>query len=278
MPKDDDIPTEGTPEDTGGEPEAAEKPGDKATPADEPEPSDKARLAPKAKAKPTPVPKKEKEPEKAYRFSVASAPHLKVREDTPRIMLWVLIALLPALAGAVWFQGWRSLLLVAIAAASAVAFEAAVQLITKRPLTILDGSAMVTGVLLAFNLPYHVPLWLPVVGSFAAIVIAKQAFGGLGYNLFNPALIGRAVLLAAWPVHMTTDWYSQVEGAQALPHLANLSGTTLDAVSTATPLAAMKDAAATLASTASTPDAVAQAKLVVSQLTGAEGLGRLALG
>ncbi|OGD73911.1 MAG: hypothetical protein A2Y64_07325 [Candidatus Coatesbacteria bacterium RBG_13_66_14] len=203
---------------------------------------------------------------------------MKSPEDTAKIMRWVLIALLPALAGAVWFQGWRSLMLVAVAAVSAVVFEAAIQLATKKPLTVRDCSAVVTGVLLAFNLPYYVPWWLPVVGSFAAIAIAKQAFGGLGYNLFNPALIGRAVLLAAWPVHMTTDWYSHAEGARALPHLANLSGTTVDAVSTATPLAVMKDAAATFANPGAAPEALAQAKAVVAQLTGAEGLGKLALG
>jgi electron transport complex protein RnfD len=264
MPKDDEPKAEGTPEE-GGEGKAS---------AEKPESVEKPKAEPKTK----PVPKKEKEPEKTYRLTVSAAPHLKSPEDTAKIMRWVLVALIPAMAGAVWFQGWRSLFLVAVAAASAVVFEAVIQLLTKKPLTILDGSAAVTGVLLAFNLPYYVPWWMPVVGSFAAIAIAKQAFGGLGYNLFNPALIGRAVLLAAWPVHMTTDWYSHVEGARALPRLANLSATTVDAVSTATPLAVMKDAAATLADPGAAPEVVAQAKAVVAQLTGAEGLSRLALG
>jgi len=286
MPKDDELQAGGPVEEgaeksgptseTPGAAKPAPEASDKAEPA--PESADKAEPAPKAKPAPKPVPKKEKEPEKTYRLSVSAAPHLKSPEDTAKIMRWVLIALLPALAGAVWFQGWRSLMLVAVAAVSAVVFEAVIQLVTKKPVTVMDGSAVVTGVLLAFNLPYYVPWWLPVVGSFAAIAIAKQVFGGVGYNLFNPALIGRAVLLAAWPVHMTTDWYSHVEGARALPHLANISGTTVDAVSTATPLAVMKDAAATFANPAATPDALAQAKLVVSQLTGAGGLGKLALG
>jgi len=282
MPTDDDIQAEGAGEDKGDSaagppPEPADKAEAESIPApesaDEPEPSDKPKPAPKAK----PAPKKE-ESGKKYRLSVSAAPHLKSPEDTAKIMRWVLVALLPALAGAVWFQGWRSLMLVAVAAVSAVVFEAAIQLATKKPVTVLDCSAVVTGVLLAFNLPYYVPWWMPVVGSFAAIAIAKQAFGGLGYNLFNPALIGRAVLLAAWPVHMTTDWHSHVEGAPALPHLFNISGTTVDAVSTATPLAVMKDAAATFSNPAATPEALAQAKAVVAQLTGAGGLGKLALG
>ncbi|MCK4595002.1 RnfABCDGE type electron transport complex subunit D, partial [bacterium] len=230
------------------------------------------------KPKPKPVAKKEKEPEKTYRLTVSSAPHLKSPEDTAKIMRWVIIALVPAMAGAVYFQGWRSLLLVAIAAASAMFFEAVIRLLTKKPLTILDGSAALTGILLAFNLPYYVPWWMPVVGSFVAIAIAKQAFGGLGHNLFNPALVGRAVLLAAWPVHLTTDWFNHAEGAQVLPRLFNLSGTTVDAVSTATPLAVMKGAAATLSNSGAAPEAVAQAKAVVAQLTGAEGLSKLALG
>lgn len=259
MPKDnDELKAGDSPEEGGGVTSTGDKPADK--------------------PKPKPVAKKEKELEKTYRLTVSSAPHLKSPEDTAKIMRLVIIALVPAMAGAVYFQGWRSLVLVAIAAASAMFFEAVIRLLTRKPLTILDGSAALTGILLAFNLPYYVPWWMPVVGSFVAIAIAKQAFGGLGHNLFNPALIGRAVLLAAWPVHMTTDWFNHAEGAQVLPRLFNLSGTTVDAVSTATPLAAMKGAAAILADPGAAPEAVAQAKAVAAQLTGAEGLSKLALG
>ncbi len=228
----------------------------------------------KAPAKPKKAPGKavkKKDPVELYELSVSNAPHLKGKTKTSKIMIAVCAALVPALVGSVLFQGWRSLVLVIIAAVSAVVFEALIQLLTKRKLTIADGSAALTGVLLAFNLPYGVPWWLPVVGSFAAIAIAKQAFGGLGYNLFNPALVGRAILLASWPVHMTT-W-------DTVPKLANLSGTTIDALSSATPLAAMKQSAAVLAEPGLyDPGAVSQASEAVSQLTGPLGIGKLALG
>lgn len=217
------------------------------------------------------VPKK-KDPVELYQLTVEGAPHLKSKASTSRIMIAVSLALVPALVGAVIFQGWRSLMLVLIAVVSCMAFEAAIQLLTKRKLTIADGSAALTGVLLAFNLPYNVPWWLPVVGSFAAIAIAKQAFGGLGYNLFNPALVGRAILLASWPVHMTSDW-------SPLPRLANLSGTSIDALSSATPLAVMKHSSAVLANPAAhDPGAVSQATQAVEQLTGPAGTAKLALG
>ncbi|HUT98836.1 MAG TPA: RnfABCDGE type electron transport complex subunit D, partial [bacterium] len=132
MPKDDDIPAEGA---TG----EGESPGDTAKPAPEPAPESAEKPKPKPAAKPVP----KKEPEKSYRLSVSAAPHLKSPEDTARIMRWVLVALLPALAGAVWFQGWRSLMLVAVAAVSAVVFEAVIQLVTKKPVTVMDGSAVV---------------------------------------------------------------------------------------------------------------------------------------
>ncbi len=221
----------------------------------------------KPKLKPTPVLANKLE----LALSVSNAPHLKGKKDTARIMRLVSIALIPALAASVYFHGWRSLVLTAIGAVSAVVFEALTQWLMKKPITIADGSAIVTGILLAFNLPYNVPFWMPIIGSFVAIAIAKQAFGGLGFNLFNPALVGRAVLLAAWPVHMTTDW-------SPLPNLANISGTTIDAISSATPLAALKASAATIADPTATTEALAQANEVVSQLTGVGGLSKLALG
>jgi len=118
-------------------------------------------------------------------------------------MWMVVIALLPAaFAGVIFFGGW-SLLVILCSVLSAVLTEAAVEILLKRPVTVKDGSAAVTGLLLALTLPPTVPLLLPVLGAAFAIAIGKQVFGGLGFNPLNPALIGRAFLLASWPDLMT---------------------------------------------------------------------------
>ena len=119
--------------------------------------------------------------------------------------MWtVVISLVPAVLAGTYFFGPRVLLLVLISVVTAVATEAIMQKLMHRKITISDGSAVVTGMLLVMVIPPGVPLWMPVVGSFCAIAIAKSLFGGLGYNIFNPALIGRAILLASFPVAMTT--------------------------------------------------------------------------
>jgi electron transport complex protein RnfD len=157
------------------------------------------------------------------RFLVSSSPHIRSGESTKRIMMDVAIALLPALFSGIWFFGWRALWLTAVAVAFAVASEAVMQKVMKRPVTIKDFSAVVTGILIAFNIPVTLPWWMSAIGSIFAIVIVKQCFGGIGHNFMNPALAARAMLFASWPVDMTT-WVSR--GA--------------DAVSTATPLAILK--------------------------------------
>ncbi|MGI6189592.1 MAG: RnfABCDGE type electron transport complex subunit D [Clostridiales bacterium] len=154
---------------------------------------------------------------------VSSSPHIYSKESISRIMLDVVLALIPAIVAAVYFFGGRIVLIIAVSVLTAVATEAIIQKLMKKPVTIRDWSAVVTGVLLAFNLPPAVPLWLPAIGSAIAIALVKQAFGGLGHNFMNPALAARAILLAAWPVHMTA-WFQ--------------AGT--DAISTATPLAILK--------------------------------------
>lgn len=150
---------------------------------------------------------------------VSSSPHHWAGITTNTIMRDVLIALTPAAVGAIYFFGWRAGVIVILSILSAVAAEWGCQRLMNKPTTVADGSAVITGLLLAFNLPPTVPFWLPVVGSVFAIAIVKQAFGGLGKNFVNPALAARAFLLAAWPGAMTT-W--------ARP---------FDAVTTATPLA-----------------------------------------
>jgi electron transport complex protein RnfD len=157
------------------------------------------------------------------RFLVSSSPHIRSGETTQRIMLDVIIALMPALLAGVFYFGLNALTLTAVAVAFAVAAEAVMQKILGKPVTVNDLSAVVTGILIAFNVPVTLPLWMVAVGSIFAIAIAKQCFGGLGYNFINPALAARAMLLASWPVRMT-DWVAP--GA--------------DAVSTATPLAILK--------------------------------------
>lgn len=134
---------------------------------------------------------------------VTSSPHAVSTEAVPALMRQVVLALLPALAAGVYFFGTYSLLLVLLATATAVGCEAVWQKLSRRPVTIGDWSAVVTGLLLAFNLPPRAPWWLAVVGSAFAILVAKQLFGGLGHNFINPALAGRAFLLASWPAAMT---------------------------------------------------------------------------
>jgi len=138
------------------------------------------------------------------KFSVRVSPHIFEKKSVKRVMLEVLICLLPATAAGAYFFGLRALYVMAAAVASAVAAEALCQKLMGRKITIHDGSAALTGLLLALILPPSVPLWIPVVGSFFAIAIGKQAYGGLGGNIFNPALIGRVFLLAAWPALLTT--------------------------------------------------------------------------
>jgi electron transport complex protein RnfD len=135
---------------------------------------------------------------------VSVSPHLRDRDSTARVMWSVCIALVPALAAATYLFGWRALLLAAVSVAVSVGTEALSELIFKREITVSDGSAAVTGVLLAFTCPPQTPLWMIGIGAFAAIFLVKQLFGGVGYNIFNPALAARAILLASFPVVMTS--------------------------------------------------------------------------
>ena len=159
-------------------------------------------------------------------LSVSTSPHLRADDNIAKIMWTVNIALAPAaLFGAYWF-GLNALMVMLVGIASAVGFEYMIQKIRKKTITINDGSAFLTGLLLAMCLPPTVPLYMPFLGSFIAIVVAKHSMGGLGYNIFNPAHIGRAALMVSWPVAMTT-WSA-------------LTVTGVDVVSSATPLNVLK--------------------------------------
>ena len=136
-------------------------------------------------------------------LTISASPHLHARESTSRIMWLVIAALLPAGIAGVYIFGPAALWTILIGVTSAVAAECIIQAAMKKKVTIDDGSAVLTGLLLAYNLPAHCPFWIPVVGSFVAIAIGKQIFGGLGQNIFNPALVGRVFLMASWPQYMT---------------------------------------------------------------------------
>ena len=137
-------------------------------------------------------------------LTVSLSPHVRSGATTRRIMLDVCLALLPAVIFAVYWFGFGVLLTVLLSVASAILSEFLMEKALRRPVTIDDGSAAVTGLLLALTLPAGTPWYVPVLGSVFAICIAKQVFGGLGDNFVNPALAGRAFLLASFPAAMTT--------------------------------------------------------------------------
>ena len=166
----------------------------------------------------------------ANQLIVSPSPHVQSTQSTASIMRDVVIALVPALIVSTVVFGVSVLAVTAISVAACVLFEYLIQrFLVKGPCTICNWSAAVTGVLLAFNLPASIPWWIVVIGAFVAIAVAKMTFGGLGKNPFNPALVGRVFLLIAYPVQMTS-FPAPVSGA-------------LDALSGATPLAAVKHGA-----------------------------------
>ena len=166
----------------------------------------------------------------AERLVVSSSPHFLRDESIPKIMHTVVLALLPAMAASVYFFGMRAIGLIVVSVAACMATEYAVQKIREKPLTVWDGSAIITGILLALTLPPSFPYYGVALGSVFAIGIGKQLFGGIGYNIFNPALLGRAFLMATYPVFTTTWSEPLTKGVKAA----------VDAVSAATPLALMK--------------------------------------
>ncbi len=177
-------------------------------------------------------------------YAVSAAPHIKQKISVSSVMWQVVIALTPALLAGIFFFGIQSLLLTLYAVVAAVCTEAIIQKLRKIPVSVSDGSAVVTGILIAFNIHAASPWWLPVVGSVFAIAVGKQIFGGLGFNVFNPALLGRAFMVASWPTLMTAGWLrttplhkifeSSINGMQNFP------GHVPDLVTSATPLAVAK--------------------------------------
>ncbi len=154
------------------------------------------------------------------KLTVASSPHIRGNFRTNRIMLDVVLALLPALAVGVWMLGIRALAVTAVCVVAAVAAEWLYSILSKTRNTIVDGSAVVTGLLLGLTLPVSVPYWQAVVGSVFAIIIVKALCGGLGQNIFNPALAARAFLMLIWPVGLTR--YVGVDGVSAATPLHHM--------------------------------------------------------
>ena len=166
-----------------------------------------------------------------YELTISSSPHVHSPVTTTTIMRDVLIALIPAALGSVYFFGPRALVVTILSMAACLFFEWGWCKVMKKPNRIYDLSALVTGALLAFVCPPTIPYWCVVLGDFFAIIVVKQLFGGIGKNFLNPALAGRAFMFS-WPVYMST-WVKV--GYGSWPSLHN----TVDAVTAATPLAAM---------------------------------------
>lgn len=180
---------------------------------------------------------------------VSTSPHFRSKDSIQKIMFLVILALLPSAAAGVYYFGFPALKVIVLSVVTAVLTEFLIQKLRKVKVTVKDWSAALTGLLLAMTIPPNLPWYVPVAGSFFAIAIGKQIFGGLGYNPFNPALIGRAFLLAAWPVPMTTTW-GRPGGEIGLSGIiqSNLEGVlsrtnnevVIDALSSATPLNLLK--------------------------------------
>lgn len=187
---------------------------------------------------------------------VSSSPHFRSVTTTPKIMWNVVLALLPAWFFGVYFYGIRALWLTIVGIVAAAITEAVIQAIRKVPISVYDGSAIITGMLVAFNVPPGVPWWMVMIGSIVAIGIGKQVFGGLGYNPLNPALVGRAFLMASWPVQMTTSWITPMKGT-----LSGASG--LDALTSATPLSVIKLSRTTILDPEAAPEKIEEARQAV---------------
>jgi H+/Na+-translocating ferredoxin:NAD+ oxidoreductase subunit D len=170
-------------------------------------------------------------------WKVSVSPHLKSGESVAKIMWTVVACLVPPLIMSVFVFGIQTLIITAVSVVSCVAVEAASQKLLGREITVKDGSAVITGMLIAFIIPPGVSPLLPILAAVMAIYIGKHLLGGLGYNIFNPALLGRAFLLATFPVAMTSAWLPPLHDGAILKYM----GTPIDAVSTATPLAVMKE-------------------------------------
>ena len=180
-------------------------------------------------------------------FQISPAPHLSPADSAARVMRRVLYAMLPGVAALVWFFGWGVLVQIALASVTALTTEAVMLKLRDKPLQpfISDGSVLVTAWLLAVSIPPLAPWWVIVIGTGFAVIVAKHLYGGLGYNPFNPAMVGYAVLLISFPLEMTT-WQLPYQLALVKPdffetiHIIGSGGVTIDGLTGATPLDTLK--------------------------------------
>ena len=149
-------------------------------------------------------------------YNVSVSPHVRDKSSTKSIMRDVAIALIPTLGFGVYHFGWNALMLIIVSAVSCMAFEVIYELLAKKPITVFDCSALVTGLILAVNLPATAKWWMPVLGSAFAIIIVKMLFGGLGQNFMNPALAGRCFLMISFTQRMTNFAVDGISGATPL--------------------------------------------------------------
>ena len=170
---------------------------------------------------------------KNLKLIASSSPHIRSNEHTRSIMLDVIIALLPALVMSIYVFGVRALTMVLVSVAACVFWEWAYRKLLKKPQSIGDLSAVVTGILLAFVCPVQIPYWMIIIGAFFSIVLVKQLYGGIGCNFINPALAGRAILLASYASVMAGNWVKVGEKALVV-------GSNADIVTAATPMMLMK--------------------------------------
>ena len=152
-------------------------------------------------------------------YNVSVSPHVRDKSSTKSIMRDVSIALLPTLGFGVYQFGWNALMLIIVSAVSCMAFEALYEFLMKKPITVFDFSALVTGLILAVNLPATAKWWMPVLGSAFAIIVVKMLFGGLGQNFMNPALAGRCFLMISFTARMTNFAVDGISGATPLAAL-----------------------------------------------------------
>jgi len=169
-------------------------------------------------------------------WTVSISPHVKSGESVEKIMWTVVACLTPSLILSIFIFGFQTLIITLVSVLSCVAAEAVSQKLLRRPVTVRDGSAVITGMLLAYVIPPGVDFWIPISGAVVSIYIAKHLLGGIGFNIFNPALIGRAFLVASFPVAMTSAWLPPLRDLAVFSYM----GAGADAVSTATPLYVLK--------------------------------------
>lgn len=206
-------------------------------------------------------------------LSLSDGPHLRSGDSVPKIVLTVIIALLPAAAYSVYLFGFAALIMICVSVVSALCADILAGFALRKRVDLHDGSAVITGLLLAMSLPPLAPWWMGAVGSFVAIVLAKQLFGGLGCNIFNPALAGRAFLAVSWPEHLSRFWFysgGAFTGTESA-HPGGFSTIVYDVITQAAPLASVGDGRLAAAGAASLQDPVLARTALKSLMIGNTG-------